>query len=264
MRMRSLAIVNQKGGAGKSTLTTHLAYAAVEAGLRVLLVDMDRQRNLSLGFTKRPANAEPVDLTSLELFSAEAPVLEPEDLGNGLGLIAGVKALERLTSATDDVVRRPRRHLEAFAHRFDLALIDCPGSIGWNPPMTLGALVAADAVVCPFSVGQYEAEALSDLWAYLQSIKSGGYNPQLRLLGLVASRINAKSPLEVEGLAGVRKSLGTHVLPGQLNERAAVKQAIALRRPVWRGTKGKGHMDAAKEWREMCHSILGQLGGVRK
>lgn len=56
--MRVLAIANRAGGVGKSTLAVHLAYAALEAGLRVLLVDMDKQGSLSLTFTE-PSGAEP-------------------------------------------------------------------------------------------------------------------------------------------------------------------------------------------------------------
>lgn len=261
--MRILAIANQKGGVGKSTLTTHLAYAAAEANLRVLLVDLDRQGNLSLSFGAVAPLTESV-MTASALFSTEAPQGAPLPLEGGLSIIPADDTLGLLTSATDDVARRPRRHLEAFASQFDLCLIDTPGTIGFNPPMTVGALIAADAVVCPFSVGLYEAQALSALWGYLQSIKTGGYNPQLRLLGLLPARINSKSREEREGLADIRAQLGAHVMRGQLAERSAVKQAVMRRRPVWRGTKGAGHMAAAKEWRDMCHAILGQLGGIHK
>src|SRR5690606_36826096 len=108
--------------------------------------------------------------------------------------------------------KRPRHNLTRFTGQFDLCLIDTPGVIGFNPPMTVGALVAADAVVCPFSVGLYEGKGLADLWEYLKSIKTAAYNPRLRLMGLLPSKVNTKSKEEREALDEVRAQHGGLIL----------------------------------------------------
>jgi chromosome partitioning protein len=259
--MRILAVVNQKGGVGKSTLTVHLAYAAQEAGLRVLLVDLDKQGSLSLSF---PSNDEATGVSSSALFGRE-PIATPlEDLGGGLAIIRADDTLSMLNGGVAGVEKRPARHLQNYADQFDLCLIDTPGAIGFNPPMTVAALVAADAVVCPFSVGLYEGKGLADLWAYLKSVKTPAYNPRLRLMGLLPSKVNTKSREERDALGELRAQFGAVILPGMLAERVAVKQAIMRRRPVWKGTKGSGHLAAAKEWRSVCNHILGNLGDVKK
>lgn len=260
--MRILAVANQKGGVGKSTLTVHLAYAAVEAGLRVLLVDFDKQGSLSLSFA--PMEGAAPGLQASALFEKEPSTVAPEVLSENLAIIRADDTLALLNGGVQGAEKRPGQNLARFAGQFDLCLIDTPGAIGFNPPMTVGALVAADAVVCPFSVGLYESKGLADLWGYLKSIKSAAYNPRLRLMGLLPSKVNTKSREERNALEEVRAQLGGLIMPLMLAERTAVKQAIMRRRPVWRNTKGAGHLAAAKEWRAVCEHILGDLGKVTK
>lgn len=260
--MRILAITNQKGGVGKSTLTTHLALAAIEARQRTLIVDFDKQGSLSQSFPETAGAAKGLKASSL--FAAGELGQSPEDLGNGLSIIRADDTLSLLNGAVAEVQKRPAKHLRSLAGSFDLCLIDTPGAIGFNPPMTVAALVAADAVVCPFSVGLYEGKGLADLWAYLRAIKAPAYNPRLRLMGLLPSRINTKSREEMDALAQLRTQFGKTILPGMLAERAAVKQSIMRRQAVWKNTKGAGHLVAAKEWRAVCDGILSNLSGVKQ
>lgn len=258
--MRTLAVANQKGGVGKSTLTAHLAYAALEDGLRVLLVDLDKQGSLSLTF--EPAADATPGLMASQLFEPAAAELGPEALGERLAIIRADDTLALLKGGAAAAERQPAKHLQRLAKQFDLCLIDTPGAIGFNPPMTVAALVAADAVVCPFSVGLYETKGLADLWTYLKGIKVPAYNPKLRLLGLLPSKINTKSREERDALDDLRRHFGAVILPGMLAERTAVKQSVMRRKPVWRNTKGAGHLAAAKEWRDVCGHILGNLRGA--
>lgn len=260
--MRTLAIANQKGGVAKSTLAAHIAYAAVEAGLRVLLVDFDKQGSLSVSFP--PVEGGTPGLLASSLFSSTAPEGEPEVLDDNLAIIRADDTLSMLSAGASGAEKRPAQNLRRFAGRYDICVIDTPGAIGFNPPMTVAALVAADAVLCPFSVGLYEAKALRDLWDYIKSIKTPAYNPRLRLMGLLPSLINTQSKQELAALEQLRQSpIGKSILPGILAKRSAVKQAIMRRQPVWKNTRGAGHLAAANEWRAVCAHILADLGGKK-
>lgn len=256
--MATLAVVNQKGGSAKTTTTVHLAYAAAEAGKRVLLVDMDKQGSASLSFP-RPEGVE-AGLTASHLFSAEAPSAKPENCAPNIDIIRADDRLAQLTATTPEALKRPAANLRRLLPDYDVCLIDTPGAIGFNPPMTISALVAADAVICPFSVGLYEGDALRDLREYLAKVTKGGYNPRLKMLGLLPSKVKTTSKRERDALEGLRATMGKSILGLTLADRQPVKYAIDERRPVWRGARTNSERMAAKEWRHACETILAQLG----
>ena len=261
--MKKLAVVNQKGGVGKSTVCDQTSRAAVEAGKRVLLVDLDPQGSLSTAFP--PTGEHQGEASTSSALFAEGSTIIPEVLKPGLAIIRKDELLRKLSADNREGLKRPAQYLRELAAEYDLCIIDTPGALGDNVPTTTAALIAADAVVCPFAVGLFEAEPLSQLWMHLQQIISGGVNPRLRVLGLIPSKVNVKSAEEMAALDNLRAHphVGKFILPVILGERAAVKQAIAKRKPVWRGVNGTGHKTAAAEWKAATHKILSSLGVVK-
>lgn len=252
--MKILAVANQKGGVGKSTLTVHLAYAAIEAGLRVLLVDMDKQGSLSLSFP-RADDGEP-GIVASRLYEAEPPQASPEWVADGLAIIRADNGLLSIDKAENQVIRRPGAALRRFAQDFDLCLIDTPPLLGVR---LMASLAAADYVVTPVSVGLYELAGVADLIQTIHVIRTQGFNPRLKHVGILPMKTNNRSVEEREALDSLREQYGAAILPEVLPERAPVRKAIARRRPVWVGTRGEGHLLAANEWRAACDSILGRI-----
>lgn len=253
--MKILAIANQKGGVGKSTLTVHLAYAAMEAGKRVLLVDMDKQGSTSLTF---PANdgAAP-GLVASQLYDEVVNGASPEVLTDRLSIIRADNALLAIDKAENQVIRRPGQALRRLAEGYDLCLIDTPPLLGVR---LMASLTACDFVVTPVSVGLYELAGVADLIHSIHVVRTQGFNPRLRHVGILPMKTNNRSTEEREALAALRERYGAAILPEVLPERAPVRKAIAKRRPVWVATKGQGHMLAAKEWRAACDSVLQRVG----
>jgi chromosome partitioning protein len=252
--MKILAVANQKGGVGKSTLSVHLAYAGLEAGLRVLVVDLDKQGSLSLTFAPG-ADAVP-GVTASQLFAAVPVEAKPEQLTDTLAIIRADAALLSVDRADNAVIRRPAAALRRLAGDYDLCVIDTPPLLGVR---LMAGLTAADAVVTPVSVGLYELAGVADLMETLRVVKTQGFNPRLRHIGILPMKTNNRAEEEVEALAALRKQYGGVILAESLPERAAVRKAIALRRPVWKGTKGGGHLLAGREWRVACDAILGRM-----
>ena len=252
--MKILAVANQKGGVGKSTLTVHLAYAALEAGLRVLVVDMDKQGSLSLTF---PASGQAAPgLLASKLFDAEPNGAQPEAVTDKLAIIRADNGLLAIDKAENQVIRRPGAALRRFAQDFDLCLIDTPPLLGVR---LMASLAASDFVVTPVSVGLYELAGVDDLMQTIHVVRTQGFNPRLRHIGILPMKTNNRSTEEREALAALRERYGAAILPEVLPERAPVRKAIAKRRPVWVATKGDGHLKAGQEWRAACESVLGRM-----
>jgi len=259
--MKIIAVANQKGGVGKSSVGTHLGQLGYELGLRVLLVDLDPQASFSQSFPETGAHEGESSLSTV-LF-AEGATIVPEILANGLSILRGDESLSLLSGENEEGAKRPARYLRALSANYDLCIIYTPGVLGLNPPMTIAGMIAADFVVCPFSVGLYEAAALAKLLEYIGAIRSKGYNPRLKLMGLLPSKINPKSSKELQALQELRDQFGSAILPITLYERVSVKHALLAHKPVWRGTKGAGHAVAAKEWRAAMENILTNLGVLK-
>lgn len=253
--MKILVIANQKGGVGKSTLTAHIGYAAHEAGKRVLLVDMDKQGSLSMTFPSSGGRG----IVASQLFLPELPAgAAVEMIEDGLvGIVRADAGLLDVDRADNNVVKRPRSALQKFAARFDLCLIDTPPLLGIR---LLASLAAADYVLTPLSIGAYELAGLGELMQTMQALRQKGINPNAKHIGFIPMNINTRSAAEMEGLAMLRKSYGDAVLTqATLPARAAVKKAVASRKPVWQSTQGGAHVQAGAEWRAACRLILKKI-----
>lgn len=263
MNMKIGAVANPKGGIGKSAVSVHIAHEAVEQGQRTLRVDFDKQGSMSLAHPHGPDH----DVTkrymkASDLFYApgQSAGAELEYFAPGQAIIrADFDGLSKLEGAPEEYVKRPARFLRQFADKFDVVVIDTPGVIG--TPLK-AALTAADAVVCPLTLGLYDTAGLAHLWQLIKTIKRGGYNPKLRMIGMLPSRVNTRDKMVMAELEALRKhpTFGTAILPFVLAERVPVARAISLRLPVWRGARTPSHRAAGQEWKAACGHVLMSLG----
>ena len=237
--MKTLSIANQKGGVGKSTLAVHLAYAALEAGQRVLLVDMDKQGSLSLSF---PPKADTVPgLVASGLYAAEPVNAMPERIKDNLSIIRSDLALLNVDKAGNNVLRLPGMALRRFEDDYDICIIDTPPLLGVR---LIASLAASDFVVTPVSLGLYELAGVQDLINTIHVVRTQGLNPKLRHVGILPMKTNTRSSTANQALTSFRQNYAAFILAEGLPEREAVRQAVATRRPVWQGTKGAGHLNS--------------------
>jgi chromosome partitioning protein len=252
--MKILCIANQKGGVGKSTLTVHLAYSALDKGLRVLLVDMDKQGSLSLTF--EPSGGSTPGLLASRLYESSLPEIKPEIISDRLAIIRSDMGLLAIDKAENKVIRQPGQTLRSFDKDYDICLIDTPPLLGIR---LMASLAASDFVLTPVNVGLYELAGLADLINTIHVVRTQGFNSRLSHIGILPMKTNNRSNDQAEALDMLRKLYNGAIMPECLPERAAVRKAITSRIPVWVNTSGSSHLKAASEWKTACNSVLSKV-----
>jgi chromosome partitioning protein len=195
-----VAVLNRKGGAGKTSLTKDLSYALVAAGQRVLQVGLDPQSSLEvlagLGFDTPPERTVSRLLLPEEFSDLDAPGWVVHATPWAAELVPASKALATAERALGEPGRggasqRLRRGLERLAvgERWDVVLIDCPPGM---TPLTMNALVAADRVLVPTQLDFLSVAGLAVLMQTVEEVREYD-NPALRYLGIVGTQADERT-----------------------------------------------------------------------
>lgn len=184
-----IAVVNQKGGVGKTTTTVNLTAALTEAGKRVLLCDFDPQANATsgLGLDKRKIKTSVYDVVIGEATAASA--IAHTKFGDVLPATAD------LAGAAVELLSVPEPHyqlkkaLDSVSDQYDVILIDCPPSLEM---LTLNALAAAQSVLVPVQCEYYALEGLTDLMTTMRLMKKK-INPTLDIFAVALTMFDGRT-----------------------------------------------------------------------
>ncbi len=251
-RAEITAIVNQKGGVGKSTTAVNLGAAFAREDRRVLLIDIDPQGNATSGLGLDKAELDE-SIYSLLLDEAEVSSvihrLSEEDMhlipanidlaGAQIELVSHISREKRLEQA-----------LEGELGSFDYAMIDCPPSLGL---LTLNALTAADNIIIPIQCEYYALEGLGQLLDTIELVRNN-LNPSLEIKGVLLTMYDARTNLSEQVSREVEdyfsRQIFDTVIPRnvRLSEAPSFGQSIFNYAPDSRG---------AKAYRELAQEVLG-------
>ena len=196
-----LAVVNQKGGVGKTTTAVNLAAALTERGLRVLVCDFDPQANATsgLGVEKRKLKHTSYTMLIGESTPEQAVVsTKYADLIPSSADLAGA-GVELISM--DRRERQLRHELDSLRERYDVIFIDCPPSLEM---LTLNGLVAADEILIPVQCEYFALEGLSDLMATLRTVKRR-LNPGLDIFGVILTMFDGRTNFSTQVAQEVRR-----------------------------------------------------------
>ena len=204
---RIIAIVNQKGGVGKTTTTVNLTASLAALGKRVLLCDFDPQANATSGMGVDKNTASPnvydvlingADPKRAVVTTKYGDVLPSNKALAGAGIeMIGILDRENLLKTA----------LNSLADQYDYILIDCPPSLEL---LTVNALCAAQSLLVPVQCEYYALEGLSDLLATVRLVKRG-LNPALNLEGVLLTMFDSRTNLSLQVAEEVKRHF-----PGQV------------------------------------------------
>ena len=247
-----IAVVNQKGGVGKTTTAVNLTAALHDLGLKVLLCDFDPQANASsgLGVDKRKIKYSVYDVVINDVPASQAIV--ETNFGDVLPSHADLAGAGVELLSVPDPNHRLGRALKEVQDNYDVIFIDCPPSLEL---LTLNGLSAADSILVPVQCEYYALEGLSDLMATLRMVKKR-INPRLEIFGVALTMFDGRTNFSTQVAQEVRRHFPGKVFAAVIPRNVRLAEAPSHGLPV---TSYDRSSRGAVAYRAMAEEIRARL-----
>ena len=217
------AFANQKGGVGKTTTTVNLAAGLVQAGQRVLVVDLDPQGNATMGsgVDKRSLTLSVYDVL---LGSATVAEVRQRSPRGGYDVLPANRELAGAEVELVDLPQRERRLRQALEPElagYDFVLVDCPPSLSL---LTLNGLCSAHGVIVPMQCEYFALEGLSDLVNTIKQVHAN-LNPSLRIIGLLRVMFDPRITLQQQVSEQLKSHFGDKVFDAVIPRNVRLAEA---------------------------------------
>lgn len=231
--MKSIAVINQKGGVGKSTTAQALGNGLINQGARVLFVDLDPQCNLSylLEADIAGGTTAPSVLDVLQRKATAAEAIQHTAQGHVIAATPALASADIVLTETGKEYRL-REALEPVAAQYDYCIIDTPPALGI---LDINALTACQGCIIPAQADFLSLQGIGQLHTTIDTVKKY-CNPGLKVLGIVLTRYSARAIISREVAAMMQDTaaaLQTKLYSTKIRECIAIKEAQAMRQSVF-------------------------------
>ena len=250
---KTVSILNQKGGVGKTTTAVNLSAAIGAKGKRLLLADIDPQGNSTSGYgiNKREIKKSSYELLTGEI-TAEEAIIKTEF--EGIDLIPANMNLAGAELEIIDMKNREsilKKALASVWDEYDYIFLDCPPSLGL---ITLNALTASDTFLVPIQCEYYALEGLSQLMSTARKIKQM-YNPYLELEGVLLTMYDGRLNLTQQVVAEVKRFFPKKVYSTTIPRNVRLSEAPSFGQPIMYFDKNS---KGAVAYSALCDEFLAQ------
>lgn len=231
-KAKVLAIINQKGGVGKSTTAVNLSAALGDDGKKVLVIDLDPQGNTTSGYG---IDKDKLELDTYGVLCNEESI-EEAIIGTTEPNVFLLPATIQLAGAEIELVSQMSREtilrsvLAPVREEFDYVFIDCPPSLGL---LTINALVAADALLIPIQCEFYALEGVTKLLESMKMVKMR-LNPELQVFGVAMTMYDSRTTLSKQVVNEVKKYFGTKMFKTIIPRNVKLSEAPSHGLPITR------------------------------
>lgn len=254
--MRTIAVINLKGGVAKTTSSINIAYILNQKGYRVLLVDNDKQGDCSRGMNRRTQEGPGIDRIMVERKPDMTSLIQKTDYENLDIITANLNLLTANMEVTMDRVRpqqtRLKNALQKVQEEYDFCVIDNAPDINVS---VINALTAADDVLIPVEVDDNTTEGMNELIDQIEEIKSE-LNPDLKNVRCFVSKYNKYNEAHSQGAEVIREWYPT--MKTMIRNSLAVAKSTYARTPVALYSKRSA---AAEDYQTLVDEYLQMIRG---
>ncbi len=243
--MKTLVVMNEKGGVGKTNIAAHAAWYFAER-FRTLVIDLDAQANLT---TTLGAYLSPTEAVELFTDTVQVSSVGP------LTVARSTRDVMRVDSGDTGVIETFRDSLASMADDYDVCVIDTPPAL---TSRTFGALLAADAILAPIGINDYSIQGVAELLRAIKGVSQHYGRDEPQFLGLLPSIYDRKSRRERELFESLAEAVGKLLFPGIVAKRDAYAKAASDSEPVW-SMKGAPAREAGQEIRAVFDHVAAQM-----
>ena len=250
--MEVIAVLNQKGGVGKSTTAHAIAAGFTLKGYKVLMVDLDGQQSLTTITGARSGGLSVLDVLTRKATAADA--VQATQSGDILTAAEGLGAIDTVLKETGREYRL-KEVLKPVNKRYDFCICDCPPSLGI---LSINALTAADTCIVPAQADYLSLQAIGQLQQTIRAVQTYT-NRDLKVAGIVITRYNGRAVLSRDAVDLIQEKaeeLNTKVFSAKVRECIALKEAQAVRQSIFDYAR---RSNGAKDYQALVDEILEEV-----